>query len=255
MDNEKTKIKKLGIKEIRRIDQKDVLDAIDEYKQNISFRIEAERKHESKRYPICEIHNPNKKYPSKYIAMLAYNKIVYGEYIGNNGRGIVTENFYGGFGYSGIARYFKELLIGTNYIICEDKKKLNTIISRDNLFPDDITTKCIEGAKKNVIVNKYERDEKARLICIKKHGLNCKVCGVLLKDIYGDIAEGFIHVHHIIPLKKIDKEYVVDPEKDLLPVCPNCHAMLHRTIDKQENSIDNLRKIVQQNLSAANEEE
>ena len=40
-------------------------------------------------------------------------------------------------------------------------------------------------------------------------------------------------VHHIKPLSEINEEYEVDPINDLIPVCPNCHAMLHR----QQNGI------------------
>jgi len=29
-------------------------------------------------------------------------------------------------------------------------------------------------------------------------------------------------------ISSISKGYEVDPENDLVPVCPNCHAMLHR---------------------------
>lgn len=46
--------------------------------------------------------------------------------------------------------------------------------------------------------------------------------------IYGDIAEGFIHMHHLVPLSAVKEDYLLDPVNDLLPVCPNCHAMLHR---------------------------
>ena len=46
--------------------------------------------------------------------------------------------------------------------------------------------------------------------------------------IYGDIAEGFIHVHHLVPLSAIKEDYQLDLVNDLLPVYPNCHAMLHR---------------------------
>ena len=35
-------------------------------------------------------------------------------------------------------------------------------------------------------------------------------------------------LHHNIPLAKMRMDYVVDPIADLLPVCPNCHVMLHR---------------------------
>ena len=47
--------------------------------------------------------------------------------------------------------------------------------------------------------------------------------------VFGALGEGFIHVHHIVPIGKIGKEYKIDPIADLIPVCPNCHAMIHRT--------------------------
>ena len=47
------------------------------------------------------------------------------------------------------------------------------------------------------------------------------------EEMYGKIGHGFIHVHHKKPLAGLKAEYKVDPKKDLAPVCPNCHAMLH----------------------------
>lgn len=84
-----------------------------------------------------------------------------------------------------------------------------------------------EGALKVIKVNAYERDRKARQACINFHGTDCKVCGLDFGSRYGEIGAGFIHVHHLVPLASIGAEYEVDPVKDLVPVCPNCHAMLH----------------------------
>lgn len=96
------------------------------------------------------------------------------------------------------------------------------------LFPDEVTaTKHSEGHRCEVIVNRYERNPKARADCIKHWGTICKVCCIDLSKQYGDMANGFIHVHHLVPLSTIGESYIVDPIKDLLPVCPNCHAMLH----------------------------
>ena len=88
--------------------------------------------------------------------------------------------------------------------------------------------KFTEGAKKTITVNAYERDDGARAACLAKYGYVCAVCDVLLEDRYGRIAREFIHVHHVTPISKIGKSYEVDPVKDLRPVCPNCHAILHR---------------------------
>jgi len=99
-----------------------------------------------------------------------------------------------------------------------------------NLFPDEIQHKATynEGAAVQVTVNRYERDRKARLAALDWHGYQCKVCGLDMTKVYGEIAKGFIHVHHLIPLSEIKENYRVNPKTDLIPVCPNCHAMLHR---------------------------
>jgi 5-methylcytosine-specific restriction enzyme A len=85
-----------------------------------------------------------------------------------------------------------------------------------------------EGTLSYKTVKKYERSRLNRAACIEIHGTSCKVCGINFKDTYGEIGEGFIHVHHINPLSIIKKEYIINPKEDLVPVCPNCHSMLHR---------------------------
>ena len=85
----------------------------------------------------------------------------------------------------------------------------------------------IEGAKRTVTVNAYERNPKARELCIKYWGALCDVCGFDFQRTYGNIGSGFIHVHHLVPVSEISKSYQVNPINDLRPVCPNCHAMLH----------------------------
>lgn len=84
-----------------------------------------------------------------------------------------------------------------------------------------------EGAKKRVTSNSYERSAKARALCLAVHGYDCSVCDMKLEDLYGKIARQFIHVHHLIPVSEMTEGYRVDPVKDLAPVCPNCHAVIH----------------------------
>lgn len=99
-----------------------------------------------------------------------------------------------------------------------------------SIFPDELPPQSvfIEGAATQVTVNRYERDRKARQAALAWHGCLCKVCGIDMMKVYGEIAKGFIHIHHLIPLSDIKENYSLDPKKDLIPVCPNCHAMLHR---------------------------
>lgn len=87
----------------------------------------------------------------------------------------------------------------------------------------------IEGASKIITVNAYERNGKARTECLDYFGYKCYVCGFDFEKVYGEIGKSFIHVHHKIPLGEIKSEYVLNPITDLIPVCPNCHAMIHRT--------------------------
>ena len=102
-----------------------------------------------------------------------------------------------------------------------------------------------EGAVRTVRVNAYERNPIARMECIKNNGCYCHICGIDFADIYGEFASGFIHVHHIVPIHKIKDEYVIDPSKDLIPVCPNRHAMLHhRREDGGYYSVDELKDAV-----------
>lgn len=100
-----------------------------------------------------------------------------------------------------------------------------------------------EGAKKTISVNVYERDPHARRLCISHHGASCSVCGFDFGKVYGEIGNGFIHVHHLKPLSEIKRKYKVDPISDLRPVCPNCHAMIHR--DKENMmTIQELQKLI-----------
>jgi 5-methylcytosine-specific restriction protein A len=106
----------------------------------------------------------------------------------------------------------------------------------------DENLKWREGASQQVLINAYERNEKARKACITKYGVRCAACNMTFAKVYGEIGKGFIHVHHIKPLAGIRQEYEIDPIKDLVPVCPNCHAMLH-THDPPL-SVEELREIL-----------
>jgi len=88
--------------------------------------------------------------------------------------------------------------------------------------------KYFEGATKKISVNCYERSPYARKKCIEYYGTKCIVCDFDFEKVYGEIGKAFIHVHHIVPLAEIKSSYIVDPTRDLRPVCANCHAMIHR---------------------------
>ena len=116
-----------------------------------------------------------------------------------------------------------------------------------NNFPDEIdeNVSLPEGAKRQVTVNRYERNQKTRDLCIKKYKAKCCICSFSFGDIYGEIAKGFIHVHHVKPLSEIGTKYTVDPVKDLRPVCPNCHAVIHIRQGAPAFSIEKVKAFLQ----------
>ncbi|OQB43693.1 MAG: HNH endonuclease [Candidatus Hydrogenedentes bacterium ADurb.Bin179] len=112
-------------------------------------------------------------------------------------------------------------------------------------LPDEVLTPTLyyEGACRRVTVNAYERNPRARKVCIEHYGTKCFICGFDFGTVYGSIGECFIHVHHIVPLSDIGKTYKLDPVLHMRPVCPNCHAMLHRS--PKVMSVEELQAIVQ----------
>lgn len=123
--------------------------------------------------------------------------------------------------------------------------KLKKLSASMVIFPeiiDDEKSKYWEGAKMQVVVNVYERNLKARQKCLDCHGYNCAVCETSFEHVYGAIGKNFIHVHHLREISDIGSSYKLDPEKDLCPVCPNCHAMLHQK--RPCYTVEELKKII-----------
>ena len=87
-----------------------------------------------------------------------------------------------------------------------------------------------EGALIAVQSNRYERDRRNRAAAIAIHGTACKGCGLDLGKRYGSVAAGLIEIHHVIPVSQLGAGYVIDPVRDLVPLCPNCHAVVHRRV-------------------------
>ncbi len=102
-----------------------------------------------------------------------------------------------------------------------------------------------EGAVTRILVNRYERDAAAREACIARYGVMCHLCGFVFADFYGEIARDLIHVHHLRPISDVGSDYQINPVEDLRPVCPNCHAVLHRR--DPPYSLDEVRQSVKKN--------
>lgn len=104
------------------------------------------------------------------------------------------------------------------------------------------TTSLPEGTVVQVFVNRYERNRQARIKCIAHYGSRCVVCGFDFEKTYGQLGKNKIHVHHLVPLSKIQVEYEVDPIRDLRPVCPNCHLIIHSR--REPLSIEEIQRLI-----------
>jgi 5-methylcytosine-specific restriction enzyme A len=100
----------------------------------------------------------------------------------------------------------------------------------------------LRGAASQILVNAYERNRRAREACLLHYGTSCAACGFNFETNYGEATAGYIHVHHIIPIAKLGKEYRLRPIDDLRPVCPNCHAVIHRR--EPPFAIDEIRQML-----------
>lgn len=100
----------------------------------------------------------------------------------------------------------------------------------------------MEGRQYQDKTIKYERNPINRKICLAVKGYNCSVCGFNFETEYGQIGKDFIEVHHTTPVSKMGDDYIVDPIKELYPLCSNCHSMAHRK--DPPYTIEELKQII-----------
>ena len=118
-------------------------------------------------------------------------------------------------------------------------------------FPDQIDEKeplLLEGIERQATRVVKERSAAARKLCIEHYRLKnqgrlaCVACGLDFSETYGQLGEGFIHVHHLNPLAEAKEVREISPKSELVPVCPNCHAMIHR--NGENRSIADIRHLL-----------
>jgi len=114
------------------------------------------------------------------------------------------------------------------------------------ILPDlsgDFESNSMEGKRKYRYTAYYERKPKNRKDAIKFHGYTCMACRFNFEKCYGKIGKNFIHVHHIKPVSQIGKSMSINPKKDMIVLCPNCHSMVHRN-KKKTLTLSDLKKIL-----------
>lgn len=115
-----------------------------------------------------------------------------------------------------------------------------------NTAEGDGTAEYMEGDSILSQQIRYERNQAARAACINHYrSYKCQICEVDFAEKYGEVGKEFIHVHHIHFLSDgKGTSTPTKPKDDLIPVCPNCHAMLHRKLNGKYLTVEQLRSIV-----------
>ncbi|QXT39420.1 HNH endonuclease [Gymnodinialimonas ceratoperidinii] len=119
---------------------------------------------------------------------------------------------------------------------------VETPIPPANSYEPLIVQTFEEGEQSMLLSKRVERSAAARKRCLDIHGHQCLVCNKSMSDRYGEMGEDVIDVHHLNELSQTNGKYLVDPETDLVPVCPNCHRMIHT--QQPALSLEAVRKIL-----------
>jgi predicted HNH restriction endonuclease len=104
-------------------------------------------------------------------------------------------------------------------VVCERVRRRKRALRGETVFR--------EGRRVLYTLSRAERNPRLRKACIKKHGTRCKACNFDFEKRYGEIGKGYIHIHHLKPMANAAAARDVSVD-DLVPVCANCHAMLHQ---------------------------
>lgn len=131
------------------------------------------------------------------------------------------------------------------------RETINTAIY-DFIINDENTsiverTTASEGKRIEYYTAKYERSKANRDKAVSLHGTKCFGCGFDFEKSYGKRGKGYIEIHHIKPLYELETEVTIDPKTDLVPVCSNCHRMIHRK-KGDVLTMEDLKQLVKDNI-------
>ena len=115
------------------------------------------------------------------------------------------------------------------------KTRLSKSSRKITIFAEDEVVS--EGAVVTRTVKTIERSAKLRKFAVQqlqaKGDFSCAICGFNFEKEYGPLGKDYIQFHHIKPLSEYADAELSDQElqtavTNLLPLCPNCHCMVHR---------------------------
>lgn len=115
-----------------------------------------------------------------------------------------------------------------------------SLLEESVVWEDEEADSRQEGAVVVKESRSYERSRFNRAVCLSQYGFQCRGCGQNSEEKYGPLSTEVIDVHHIVPVSQMGGPKKLDPLRDLVPLCPNCHRVVHS--ENPPLSISELRK-------------
>lgn len=130
---------------------------------------------------------------------------------------------------------------------------------RDEEFQKDYKDLVVEEGLAIIMTRDVKlRRRSKKLVEIAKHFFDingkipCKVCGFDFQVKYGELGKGYIEIHHTKPIhlhsEKGEKRELEKALDLLVPLCSNCHKMIHRD-RKNLLSIERLAEVVKAQIN------
>lgn len=130
-----------------------------------------------------------------------------------------------------------KMLSSTNFDDTVKEVAIDEIIDKNR----DYVPECDvdEGSESEYKIKARERSSVLRKYAFdyfkSKNQIKCDICGFDFENVYGLMGKDYIEIHHIIPISlykaKGDKKSLSEAIKNLMPVCSNCHKIIHKTKD------------------------
>lgn len=190
-------------------------------------------------------------------------------------RNLKSHNTLAGMGYATHAnRSFTITEQGEQYL---DENIEVSLFSLNNEFSFSEKEDVLLKARRSVLGNKLElfdenipveeglRTKQERLVYTRSKQLrdfalnyfsglgplSCRCCGFVFEQKYGAYGSGYIEIHHIKPISKFSNDEIGQTIEqalvNLVPLCSNCHRMIHRNWAKPLAVEELIRVIENQN--------
>lgn len=148
-------------------------------------------------------------------------------------------------------KYEEYEYINSGYFSIEAQKSANInllnnhnkhFIPEDEIAEGKLVTTTNKTRKRSTKLRKYAFDYYSKIGEIK-----CAVCNFNFEEKYGDYGKYYIELHHIKPVSVYEENGEItnldEARKNLVPLCSNCHRILH----KNNITVEQLIEVIKNN--------